>query len=181
MISCTDSHNISEKGDGSRTEIAIKNTFDDASISSDKRNLKSCGLLYPELMKTKSATIELQEKQDDLDEVVEDFEGEPNYFEQWWHCINALDHFKGNPEFSHDGSLINEIKIAEVIEMMCEVAEENDFHSLNQEFRAAVIEVENDPTDIDDEVAQLTRLMDLEPNINEEQFSFKVNWYMIKF
>ena len=58
--------------------------------------------------------------------------------------------------------------------MMCEVAEENDFHSLNQEFRAAVIEVENDPTDIDDEVAQLTRLMDLEPNISEDQFSFKV-------
>merc|ERR1719410_2194534 len=104
-------------------------------------------------MKTRSATIEHQEKQEDLDEVVEDFEG--------------------NPEFSLDGSVINEIKIAEVIEMMCEVAEENDFHSLYQEFRAAVVDVENDPSDIDDEVEQLTRLMDLEKTENEEQLPFK--------
>ena len=70
---------------------------------------------------------------------------------------------------------MNEIKIAEVIEMMCEEAEENDFHSLYQEFRAAVVEVENDPSDIDDEVAQLTRMMDLDEIDIEEQLPFKVN------
>lgn len=86
--------------------------------------------------------------------------------------------YKGNPEFSLDGSVINEIKIAEVIEMMCEVAEENDFHSLYQEFRAAVVDVENDPSDIDDEVEQLTRLMDLEKTENEEQLPFKVGYFM---
>ena len=80
MIPFTDPKYISAKGDGSRNEIDVNkpNTSDDASIAKDKRNLKSCGLLYPELMKTRSATIELQDKQEDLDEVVEDFEGKAN-------------------------------------------------------------------------------------------------------
>ena len=60
--------------------------------------------------------------------------------------------------------------------MMCEEAEESDFSSLYQEFRAAVVDVENDPSDIDDEVAQLTRLMDNEKNENEEQLPFKVSF-----
>ena len=92
--------------------------------------------------------------------------------------FNTDVNYKGNPEFSLDGSVINEIKIAEVIEMMCEEAEENDFHSLYQEFRAAVVDVENDPSDIDDEVEQLTRLMDLEKTENEEQLPFKVGYFM---
>ena len=178
MIPCTDPNNISGKGDGSRTEVDVKNpnTLVDVSFAKDKRNLKSCGLLYPELMKTRSATIELQEKHEDLDEEVEDLEGR-KCFEYWYsYCFTRVTcNFKGNPEFSLDGTLVNEIKIAEVIEMMCEEAEENDFHSLYQEFRAAVVEVENDPSDIDDEVAQLTRMMDLDKIDNEEQLPFKVN------
>ena len=39
----------------------------------------------------------------------------------------------GNPEFSHDGSVVNEIKIAEIVEMRSEVAEENNFCCLLQE------------------------------------------------
>ena len=62
---------------------------------------------------------------------------------------------------------------------MCEVAEESDFHSLlHQEFRAAVVDVELDPSDMDDEVAQLTQLMDLENVEHEEQLPFKV-WLSI--
>ena len=92
MIPCTDPNNISEKGDGSRTEVDVKNsnTSDDVSIiAKDKRNLKSCGLLYPELMKTRSATIELQEKHEDLDEEAEDLEGRM-CFEYWYYCSFTL-------------------------------------------------------------------------------------------
>ena len=58
-------------------------------------------------------------------------------------------------EYLQDGSLINEIKIAEIVQMTCEEAEENNFVLLCQEgeVRADVVEVE---CQLDDEVAQLT-------------------------
>ena len=65
--------------------------------------------------------------------------------------------------------------------MMCEEAEESDFSSMYPEFRAAVVDVENDPSDIDDEVAQLTRLMDTEQNEYEGQLPFKVNFILMMF
>ena len=51
--------------------------------------------------------------------------------------------------------MINEIKIAEIVQMTCEEAEENNFVLLCQEgeVRADVVEVE---CQLDDEVAQLT-------------------------
>ena len=40
----------------------------------------------------------------------------------------------GSAEFSQDGlNLMNEIKIAEIVEMRCELAEENNFYCLLQE------------------------------------------------
>ena len=47
----------------------------------EKRDLSSCGLLYPGLMKqsqplTRSATIEQEERQEEANEVVETFQGE---------------------------------------------------------------------------------------------------------
>ena len=91
----------------------------------------------------------------------------------------------GDVEFSQDGSMVNEIKIAEIIEMKCEEAQENNFYCLLQEgesryhiysfiktnnylndvhiFRAEVVEVDTDPDDLDDdEVAQLTQSLDID-------------------
>ena len=41
--------------------------------------------------------------------------------------------FQGGGEYSHDGSLINEIKIAEIVQMTCEEAEEDSFVCLFKE------------------------------------------------
>ena len=35
--------------------------------------------------------------------------------------------FQGGVEYSQDGSLVNEIKIAEIVQMTCEEAEEENF------------------------------------------------------
>ena len=47
----------------------------------EKRDLSSCGLLYPDLMKqseplTRNAIIEQEERQEEANEVVETFQGE---------------------------------------------------------------------------------------------------------
>ena len=48
------------------------------------------------------------------------------------HRISFL--ISGSAEFSQDGlNLMNEIKIAEIVEMRCELAEENNFYCLLQE------------------------------------------------
>lgn len=67
-------------------------------------------------------------------------------------------------EFAQDGRLLNEIKIAEIVEMRCEEAEENNFYCFQSEgeFKAIVVEAEDDEAfeDLDDnEVACLTKLM----------------------
>ena len=82
MIPCTTPRNFSEKVDealdarGAGSDVKKPDDDDADDADEDKRNLKSCGLLYPDLMKTRSATIEHQDKQEDIEEVVEDLEGE---------------------------------------------------------------------------------------------------------
>ena len=82
MIPCTTPRNFSEKVDeafdarGAGADVKKPDDDDADDADEDKRNLKSCGLLYPDLMKTRSATIEHQDKQEDIEEVVEDLEGE---------------------------------------------------------------------------------------------------------
>ena len=69
--------------------------------------------------------------------------------------------------------MINEIKIAEIVQMTCEEAEENNFVLLCQEgeVRADVVEVE---CELDEEVAQLTQLMDLQTHDPQSQLPVKV-------
>ena len=67
-------------------------------------------------------------------------------------------------EFAQDGRLLNEIKIAEIVEMRCEEAEENNFCCFlsEGEFKAIVVEADDDEAseDLEDnEVACLTNLM----------------------
>ena len=116
------------------------------SKSDSSQVIQSCGLLYPELMKdvakvaklplTRSATIEQEEKSDMLSETAEAFEG--------------------NYDYSHESGLMNEIKIAEIVEMTCEEAEERQSYSLFKEgegeFRAELIDV---GCELDAEVANL--------------------------
>ena len=47
--------------------------------------------------------------------------------------MKVMNESLGDVEFSQDGSMVNEIKIAEIIEMKCEEAEENNFYCLFQE------------------------------------------------
>ena len=118
----------------------------ETSGSDSSGGIQSCGLLYPELMKdvakvatlplTRSATIEQEEKSDMLNETAEVFEG-------------SLD-------FSSESGLMNEIKIAEIVEMTCEEAEERHSYALFKEgegeFRAEIIDV---GCELDAEVEQL--------------------------
>ena len=65
-------------------------------LKADRRDLTSCGLLYPALMKqsepvvTRSAVISHQDREEEPSEVVETFQA--------------------GAEYCQDGSLINEIK-----------------------------------------------------------------------
>ena len=59
---------INIKSDGRKVEA-------DSKKPEEKSDLKSCSLLYPELMKTMSATIELQDKNEDIEEEAVTFEG----------------------------------------------------------------------------------------------------------
>lgn len=44
--------------------------------NANKRGLRTCGLLYPDLMKTRNAVIEHQNKHEEVEETVEAFEGD---------------------------------------------------------------------------------------------------------
>ena len=88
-------------------------------LKADRRDLTSCGLLYPALMKqaepvvTRSAVISHQDREEEPSEVVETFQA--------------------GAEYCQDGSLINEIKIAEIVQMTCEEAEDGSFVCLYKE------------------------------------------------
>lgn len=137
------------KNDNKNEESAMESSemkeFE-TSESGSSQAIQSCGLLYPELMKdvskvaelplTRSATIEQEEKSDMLSETAEAFEG--------------------NFDFSQESGLMNEIKIAEIVEMTCEEAEERHSYALYKEgegeFRAEIIDV---GCELDAEVAHL--------------------------
>ena len=93
---------------------------DQPDLKNERRNLTSCGLLYPGLMKkadqvvTRSAVISHQDREEEpTEEVVETFQT--------------------GPEYCQDGSLMNEIKIAEIVQMTCEEADEGSLLCLYKE------------------------------------------------
>ena len=61
-----------------RNENNIKSV--EVAVDNESSNLKTCSLLYPELMKTKCATIEQQEKDEQVEEIAEIFEGVDEIF-----------------------------------------------------------------------------------------------------